>query len=131
MGNGDKRMQGCRIVSPHDGWNFQQPLQVSRCLLECFTIAYTRCVIIVQIDHTGIDVLFIFLLKSLRELEGISLRYWNKCKGGVVEHVVDVKLTEDMSVKSLMNIAETTLAGGLMSNTFDGTSVMSGEKGQC
>ena len=72
------------------------------------------------------------MLKSLRELEGISLRYWNKCKGGVVEHVVDVKLSEDRSAKGLMNIVETTLADDqgisladrLVSNTFDGASVM-------
>ncbi|XP_028417407.1 zinc finger MYM-type protein 1-like [Dendronephthya gigantea] len=70
------------------------------------------------------------------EMEGVALRYWNKSKGGIVEHVVDVKLAEDRSAKGLLDIATTTLEDkhgismdGLVSNTFDGASVMSGTKG--
>lgn len=72
-----------------------------------------------------------------REMEGIALRYWNNCSGGMVEHVLDVKFTDDRTAKGLMDIAKTTLADehgislidGLVSNTFDGASVMSGAKG--
>ena len=70
-------------------------------------------------------------------MEGIALRYWNKNYGGIVEHVVDIKLAEDRSAKGLLDIVKTTLADehgisltdGIVSNTFDGASVMSGEKG--
>ncbi|CAB4019496.1 Hypothetical predicted protein, partial [Paramuricea clavata] len=69
-------------------------------------------------------------------MEGVALRYWNNSKGGIVEHVVDVKLAEDRSAKGLVDIATTTLEDegeismdGLVSNTFDGASVMSGTKG--
>ena len=45
-----------------------------------------------------------------REMEGIALRYWNNCSGGMVEHVLDVKFTDDRTAKGLMDIAKTTLA---------------------
>ena len=70
------------------------------------------------------------------EMEGIALRYWYSGKGCIVEHVLDVKLAEDRTAKGLMSLAKTTLEDeheismdGLVSNTFDGASVMSGEKG--
>ena len=71
-------------------------------------------------------------------MEGFALRYWyNNSKAGIVEHVVDVKLAEDRSGKGLVDIATTTLEDereismdGLVSNTFDGASVMSGTKGE-
>ncbi|CAB4042633.1 Hypothetical predicted protein [Paramuricea clavata] len=73
---------------------------------------------------------------SQSEMEGVALRYWNNSKGGIVEHVVDVKLAEDRSAKGLVDITTTTLKDereismdGLVSNTFDGASVMSGTKG--
>ncbi|CAB4036306.1 Zinc finger MYM-type 1 [Paramuricea clavata] len=52
---------------------------------------------------------------SQSEIEGVALRYWNNSKGGIVEHVVDVKLAEDRSAKGLVDIATTTLEdeGGL------------------
>ena len=69
-------------------------------------------------------------------MEGIALRYWHSGKGCIVEHVFDVKLAEDRTAKGLMSLAKTTLEDeheismdGLVSNTFDGASVMSGEKG--
>jgi hypothetical protein len=75
-------------------------------------------------------------MKYFSEMEGIALTYWNSHIGGIVEHVVDVKFTEDRTAKGLMGIAKTTLENehgismdGLVSNTFDGASVMSGEKG--
>ncbi|CAB3988081.1 Hypothetical predicted protein [Paramuricea clavata] len=46
---------------------------------------------------------------SRSEMEGVALRYWNNSKGGIVEHVVDVKLAEDRSAKGLVDIATTTL----------------------
>ena len=71
-------------------------------------------------------------------MEGIALRYWNdSCKGGgIVEHLIDFKLAEDRSAKGLLGIALSTLVDehdisftdGVVSNTFDGASVMSGEK---
>ena len=73
-------------------------------------------------------------------MEGIAVRYWNGgCEGGgVVEHVIDFKLAEDRSAKGLFDIAVSTLVDehdisltdGIVSNTFDGANVMSGEKGQ-
>ena len=69
-------------------------------------------------------------------MEGIALRYWHSGKGCIVEHVLDVKLVEDRTAKGLMSLAKTTLEDeheilmdGLVSNTFDGASVMSGKKG--
>ena len=70
-------------------------------------------------------------------MEGVALRYWNSSKVGIVEHVIDVMLAEDRSAKGLIDIAKTTLEddhrismGGLVSNTFDGASVVSGKKGE-
>jgi hypothetical protein len=70
-------------------------------------------------------------------MEGIALRYWNNGVGGIVEHVLDVKVAEDRTAKGLLDIVKTTLEQdnqismeGIVSNTFDGASVMSGEKGE-
>ena len=78
-----------------------------------------------------------FYSKILREMEGVAVRYWSNYHKGMVEHVVDIKFAEDRSAKGLMDIVKTTLANehdismtdGLVSNTFDGASVMSGGKG--
>lgn len=77
------------------------------------------------------------LQQYFSEMEGVALRYWNNSKAGIVEHVLDVKLAEDRSAKGLADIARTTLEDdhgismdGLVSNTFDGASVMSGKKGK-
>ena len=70
-------------------------------------------------------------------MEGVALRYWSNYHKAMVVRVVDVKSAEDKSAKGLMEIAKTTLANehnicmedGLLSSTFDGANVMSGEKG--
>ena len=74
-----------------------------------------------------------------REMEGIELRYRNdSCAGGgIVKHVLDFKLADNRSAKGLLDVALSTLVDehdisfkdGTVSNTFDGASVMSGEKG--
>ncbi len=56
----------------------------------------------------------------------------------ITEHVIDFKLAEDKSAKGLLDTALSTLVDehdisftdGVVSNTFDGASVMCGEKGQ-
>ena len=71
---------------------------------------------------------------------GIALRYWNdSCKGGrIVVHLIDFKQAEDRSAKGLLGISLSTpvdehdisFTDGVVSNSFDGASVMSGEKGK-
>lgn len=77
-------------------------------------------------------------MHKFREMEGIALRYWNDSCGGVVEHIIDYKMAEDRSAKGLLSLALLTLVDehdislkdGIVSNTFDGASVMSGQKGK-
>ena len=69
-------------------------------------------------------------------MEGIALRYWSTDKGGIVEHVLHIEEADDRSAKGLLEIIKKTLGSygislhdGLVSNTFDGASVMPGAKG--
>ena len=72
--------------------------------------------------------------KCLREIEGIVVRYINKDKK-IEEHAINVVEVKDRSAKGLLELLLASLnendidCGGIVSQCYDGASVMSGIKG--
>ena len=71
--------------------------------------------------------------KNCKEIQGLVLRYWCKTSGRVEEHCLDIKGVDDRSAKGVFEFIEAAFSefdlsfDGLVSQSYDGASVMSGE----
>ena len=71
---------------------------------------------------------------SIREIEGIVVRFIND-DGNIEEHAIDVVEAHNRTAQGLMDLLTSSLAGlgipldGVVSQCYDGASVMSGQRG--
>ena len=71
--------------------------------------------------------------KNRNEIQGLVLRYWCKTSGRVEEHCLDIKGVDDRSAKGVFEFIKAAFSefdlsfDGLVSQSYDGASVMSGE----